>query len=108
MTAPRNQAPLIFAILLAISTICSHNAAADYPNPEPLKKWVSEGHYRTFEGLQVFVHSSGPKSDDGRGVLIVHGYPGLRGTGKALPPSLIRRPASSYPICSALDTVPRH
>jgi pimeloyl-ACP methyl ester carboxylesterase len=76
MTAPRNQAPLIFAIILAISTICNHNAAADYPNPEPLKKWVSEGHYRTFEGLQVFVHSSGPKSDDGRGVLIVHGYPG--------------------------------
>lgn len=43
---------------------------------ESLKIWVDEGHYRTFEGLQVFVHSSGPESVDGRGVLIVHGFPG--------------------------------
>jgi pimeloyl-ACP methyl ester carboxylesterase len=41
-----------------------------------LKTWVDEGHYRTFEDLQVFVHSSGPEPVDGRGVLIVHGFPG--------------------------------
>jgi pimeloyl-ACP methyl ester carboxylesterase len=51
-------------------------ASAQDQMPASLKTWVDEGHYRTFEGLQVFVHSSGPKSDDGRGVLIVHGFPG--------------------------------
>ncbi len=44
--------------------------------PETLKTWVSEGHYITFNGLKIFVHTSGPKSVDGRGVLIVHGFPG--------------------------------
>jgi pimeloyl-ACP methyl ester carboxylesterase len=67
---------LIFAALLTIVAGCGKAAEAEYPNPESLKTWVGEGHYRTFEGLQVFVHSSGPKSRDGRGVLIVHGYPG--------------------------------
>ncbi len=44
--------------------------------PESLKTWVSESHYVTFKGQKVFVHTSGPKSLDGRGVLIVHGFPG--------------------------------
>jgi len=59
-----------------ICAVYSNATAAEHPYPEPLKTWVDEGHYRTFEGLQVFVHSSGPKPKDGRGVLIVHGYPG--------------------------------
>ncbi len=70
------QVLAVFGAILYLSTACTNVAAADYPYPEPLKTWVDEGHYRTFEGLKVFVHSSGPKSKDGRGVLIVHGYPG--------------------------------
>jgi len=66
---------LLFAFLM-INAACINATEDKHPNPEPLKKWVGEGHYRDFEGLQVFVHSSGPKSKDGRGVLIVHGFPG--------------------------------
>jgi len=46
------------------------SAASEIPNPPSLKAWVDGGHYMTFEDLQVFVHTSGPKSLDGRGVLI--------------------------------------
>jgi pimeloyl-ACP methyl ester carboxylesterase len=41
-----------------------------------LKTWVADGHYVTFIEHKIFVHTSGPKSSDGRGVLIVHGFPG--------------------------------
>ena len=67
---------LTFVAFLGGTLVFTGAAETEYPNPEPLKTWVSEGHYRTFEGLKIFVHSSGPKSDDGRGVLIVHGFPG--------------------------------
>ena len=44
------------------------------PVPAALEKWRSEGTVKDIDGLQVFVHTSGPESD--HGVLIVHGYPG--------------------------------
>jgi pimeloyl-ACP methyl ester carboxylesterase len=71
-----SQVLAVFGAIFYLSTACTDVAAAEHPYPEPLKTWVDEGHYRTFEGLKVFVHSSGPKSKDGRGVLIVHGFPG--------------------------------
>jgi pimeloyl-ACP methyl ester carboxylesterase len=44
--------------------------------PESVQKWVNGGHYVDFEGLQIFVHTSGTDAVKGHGVLIVHGYPG--------------------------------
>jgi pimeloyl-ACP methyl ester carboxylesterase len=44
------------------------------PVPAVLQKWRSEGAVKEINGHQIFVHTSGPKSD--HGVLIVHGYPG--------------------------------
>jgi pimeloyl-ACP methyl ester carboxylesterase len=44
------------------------------PVPPVLEKWRSEGTVKDIDGLQIFVHTSGPESD--HGVLIVHGYPG--------------------------------
>ncbi len=38
------------------ATVCAQNALPMHDN---LKTWIDEGHYRTFEDLQVFVHSSG-------------------------------------------------
>jgi pimeloyl-ACP methyl ester carboxylesterase len=67
---------VVFATILVVSAGCTRTAEAQYPNPESLQTWVAEGHYQTFEGLQVFVHSSGPKPKDGRGVLVLHGFPG--------------------------------
>jgi hypothetical protein len=46
------------------------------PVPQSLKDWVSEGNFMKFEGLDIFVHSSGRAPVEGHGVLIVHGYPG--------------------------------
>jgi len=42
--------------------------------PQCIKDWTSQGHYIEVDGHQIFVHSSGPKSNEG--VLVVHGYPG--------------------------------
>lgn len=46
------------------------------PVPENLAKWRDEGSVKEIDGHQIFVHASGPVSDDGHGVLYVHGYPG--------------------------------
>jgi pimeloyl-ACP methyl ester carboxylesterase len=46
------------------------------PVPENLAKWRAEGSVKEIDGHQIFVHASGPVSDDGHGVLYVHGYPG--------------------------------
>lgn len=42
--------------------------------PERLQKWRDTGHYIDFKGMKIWVHTSGPKSDDG--VLVCHGFPG--------------------------------
>jgi pimeloyl-ACP methyl ester carboxylesterase len=47
-----------------------------YPVPQTVKDWVSEGKFIKFEGLDIFVHSSGRAPVDGHGVLVVHGFPG--------------------------------
>ena len=47
-----------------------------YPVPQTVKDWVSEGKYVKFEGLDIFVHTSGRAPVDGHGVLVVHGWPG--------------------------------
>ena len=46
------------------------------PYPESLQEWVDGGKYIKFEGLDIFVHSSGRAPVDGHGVLVVHGFPG--------------------------------
>ena len=46
------------------------------PYPESLQEWVDGGKYIKFEGLDIFVHSSGRAPIKGHGVLVVHGYPG--------------------------------
>jgi pimeloyl-ACP methyl ester carboxylesterase len=51
-------------------------AKEKYPVPQTVKDWVSEGKYIKFEGLDVFVHSSGRAPVEGHGVLVVHGWPG--------------------------------
>jgi hypothetical protein len=51
-------------------------AESKYPVPQALKDWVSQGKFMKFEGLDVFVHSSGKAPVEGHGVLVVHGYPG--------------------------------
>jgi pimeloyl-ACP methyl ester carboxylesterase len=46
------------------------------PVPEILAKWRSEGSVKDIDGHKIFIHASGPVSDDGHGVLYVHGFPG--------------------------------
>lgn len=48
----------------------------DFQTPKSVETWVNQGHYIDFEGLQIFVHTSGKDAVEGHGVLIVHGYPG--------------------------------
>ena len=71
---------IITAIVLAtlvLSTSAVHaQLPKDFKVPQSVQKWVGEGHYIDFEGLQIFVHTSGKDAVKGHGVLIVHGYPG--------------------------------
>jgi pimeloyl-ACP methyl ester carboxylesterase len=59
------------ATVVLIATVEAQN-----PYPDSLKRWVDAGKFIEFEGLDVFVHSSGKAPVDGHGVLIVHGFPG--------------------------------
>ena len=51
-------------------------AESKYTVPQTVKDWVSKGKFMKFEGLDIFVHSSGKAPVEGDGVLVVHGYPG--------------------------------
>jgi pimeloyl-ACP methyl ester carboxylesterase len=51
------------------------------PVPAVLEKWRSEGTVKelTVDRIhkhKIFIHTSGPDTGDGRGVLIIHGWPG--------------------------------
>lgn len=50
--------------------------ADKYPYPDILKDWVDAGRYTTVDGDKLFVRSAGEADTEGRGVLIVHGFPG--------------------------------
>jgi pimeloyl-ACP methyl ester carboxylesterase len=69
-----------FTVLIVMSVmlffVTGVMAKDKYPVPQTVKDWVSEGKYLKFEGLDIFVHSSGRAPVKGHGVLIVHGYPG--------------------------------
>jgi len=65
----------LLAVILMIG-FGSTASAQEIPMPSSLKTWVDAGKFMKFEGLDVFVHSSGKAPVDGHGVLIVHGYPG--------------------------------
>jgi len=70
----------LFTILTVMSLMLFFGAgvmaAEKYPVPQTVKDWVSEGKFIKFEGLDIFVHSSGRSPVDGHGVLVVHGWPG--------------------------------
>jgi pimeloyl-ACP methyl ester carboxylesterase len=66
----------IFAAVLMVTFSSAVKAADKYPIPQTVKDWVSEGKFIKFEGLDVFVHSSGRAPVAGDGVLVVHGWPG--------------------------------
>jgi pimeloyl-ACP methyl ester carboxylesterase len=70
---------LALAAMLAAAAVLTDTAAAQDktdPYPESLQKWVDSGKYFKFEGLDIFVHTSGEDPMKGHGVLVVHGYPG--------------------------------
>ena len=67
---------LAFATGVVATLVFTGAAEAQNRNPEALKNWVAQGRYSEFNGNKIFVHASGPRSNDGTGVLIVHGYPG--------------------------------
>ncbi len=66
----------VLSVTIMIAGAFSATAQAENPYPDSLKRWVDAGKFMKFEGLDVFVHSSGKAPVDGHGVLIVHGYPG--------------------------------
>jgi pimeloyl-ACP methyl ester carboxylesterase len=68
------QLALITCFMLFSSAVIAKENSNPYP--DVLKKWVSEGQYMPFQGLNVFVHASGTAPVKGHGVLIVHGFPG--------------------------------
>ena len=63
---------IIGAVLTGIAGGLSGATAQEVP--QCIKDWTSQGKYIEFNGHQLFIHASGPKSNEG--VLIVHGYPG--------------------------------
>ena len=70
---------LAFLAVFAASETLTAEAApkkASDSYPESLQKWVDGGKYVKFEGLDIFVHTSGKDPVKGHGVLVVHGYPG--------------------------------
>ncbi len=71
---------MITAIVLTTSIWSINPLFAQLPKdlkvPKSVQMWVDQGHYINFEGLRIFVHTSGKDAEEGHGVLIVHGYPG--------------------------------
>jgi len=70
---------LVFAAILIASAALTDTAMAQDksgPYPKSLQKWVDGGKYVKFQGLDIFVHTSGEDPVKGHGVLVVHGYPG--------------------------------
>ena len=80
MKAARLSTRLAVAALFVATVALIGKAEAQNPYPDSLKKWVDAGKFIKFEGLDVFVHSSGKAPVEGHGVLIVHGFPVLPGT----------------------------
>ncbi len=66
-------------------------AESKHPVPQTVKDWVSEGKFMKFEGLDIFVHSSGRAPVEGHGVLIVHGMPGSSWDFSKVVPSVAKR-----------------
>jgi len=60
--------------LLFLAFLGGPSSAIAQEVPQCIKDWSSQGKYIEFNGHQIFVHASGPKSKEG--VLVVHGYPG--------------------------------
>jgi len=78
---------LSLLFVFAMLVFASRTAEARNPYPDSLKKWVDAGKFMKFEGLDVFVHSSGKAPVEGHGVLIVHGFSGSsRDFSKVVPP----------------------
>jgi pimeloyl-ACP methyl ester carboxylesterase len=68
---------LVFAFLIINPlSIYAQNEQDVQDYPESLQNWIKDGKYMKFEGLNIFVHSSGAALVKGHGVLVVHGYPG--------------------------------
>jgi len=65
---------LIGGAMLAVGIMNAPAAMAQEQMPKCISNWVAQGAYTEFNGHKIFVHASGPISNEG--VLIVHGYPG--------------------------------
>ena len=65
-----------FLMINASTTNAQNNKDVQEYYPESLQTWINGGKYMEFEGLNIFVHSSGTAPVKGHGVLVVHGYPG--------------------------------
>jgi hypothetical protein len=90
-----------FTVLIVMSLMLFFVTGAiaedKYPVPQTVKDWVSEGKFIKFEGLDVFVHSSGRAPVDGHGVLVVHGFPGSSWDFANVVPPVAKRPRSLLP-----------
>jgi pimeloyl-ACP methyl ester carboxylesterase len=60
-------------VLILIGTVM---AESERPVNQSVKDWITDGKFMKFEGLNIFVHTSGEDPVKGHGVLVVHGYPG--------------------------------
>lgn len=63
----------------------------EYEVPDTVQQWVKGGHFVEFEGLQIFVHTSGDAPVDGHGVLVVHGMPGSSWDWSRVAPTVAKR-----------------
>ncbi len=59
--------------------------------PESLQKWRGQGSFAEFEGHKIFLRTAGQDSQEGKGVLIVHGFPGSSWDWSAVLPSVAQR-----------------
>jgi len=76
MPSLRHSILLVFAACFLASFLPGSVAEAQSKYPESLQNWVDGGKHVKFEGLDIFVHTSGTAPVKGHGVLVVHGYPG--------------------------------
>jgi len=65
---------LMLFMTLPFTTLAIAPTVHAEERPACLEEWRSQGRFSEIDGHKIFVHASGPKSDEG--VLIVHGYPG--------------------------------
>ncbi len=82
---------VIVALFFTILTIGSAATEARSAELAGLEEWIDQGHFIEANGYKIFVVSAGKARTKGRGVFIVHGFPGSSWDWSGVAPEVAKR-----------------